>query len=150
MLATLAEWEARCASTLAEIEAQIAEIKTKASYERSRNTRREVEAEDAITQATEAANKKNTKKADDEGLYGTDTKSSQNDNGSGNKMGGFGKIWNSMTGPGGKSGKRAAGAYDGVDEDEDIMDLDDGTYDMGDRSGSARRGAKRGGRSAFR
>jgi hypothetical protein len=142
MLATLADWEARCSSTLAEIEAQIAAIKTKARDEKSRNTRREVELEDAVMLATEAANKKNAKDGEDEGSGGRTTRSSKNDNG--NKLGEFGsKIWGSMMGRG---GKRAAGGYDGVDEDEDIMELDDG-YDLSDRSGLARRGAKRGGRS---
>jgi hypothetical protein len=149
MLTTLAEWEARCSSTLAEIEAQIAGIRTKARDEKSRNTRREVEAEDAVAQSSEAANKKNANKGDDnEGSHGLNTRSSRHDNGGANKLEGIGsKIWDSMTGRG---GKRAAGGYDGVDEDEDIMDLDDGPYDMSDRSGAGRRGAKRGGRSGLR
>lgn len=149
MLTTLTEWEARCTETLAGIEAQIAEIRTRAKDDKLRITRREVEAEDAILQATEQhAKRTNGNRGDDQDDQRLAMNGGQSGGGGGgaSMMGGFGnKIWGNMMG--GRGGKRAAGGV-GADEDEDIMDVD--SDDVEAQGGLARRGAKRQGRSGLR
>ena len=134
MLTTLTQWEARCTDTLADIEAQIATIKTRAKDDKLRSRKRLGETEGAVTEATEAFTKRNGGRDGDDG----DRMPAMNNGGNIGRRSGWGGIM------GGRGGKRAAGGVGVDDDDEDIMDVD--YEEDGSRGGLARRGAKRQGR----